>query len=312
LTSLASATTDTISGSPTADGTYDFTVTVTDTVTPATYSQAYILTVTGIGPNTLTTPILINSPYTSTTLATATAGTWAISAGALPPGLALASAASSTSDTLVGTPTVNGTYGFTVTVTDATTPATYTQAYTLVVASQIPQPKLSLLSTVAALEHPIALITTGGAGVNTPTFAVTNGTASGCAITGTTLTATTIGTCMVTATEASSATYLVATSGAVTFTFVANPPPPAILTATHVKGTAVIGKTVTLTIAGSNFSGKPTVKSSNPGTRVAVTRDTGKSLTVKVTATAKTHKGSGTLTITEGNGKSVKIKYITA
>jgi hypothetical protein len=43
-----------------------------------------------------------------------------------------------------------------------------------------------------------------------------------------------------------------------------------------------------------------------------VTRDTGKSLTVKVTATSKTHKGAGTLTITEGNGKSVKIKYITA
>jgi hypothetical protein len=312
LTSLASATTDTISGSPTADGTYDFTVTVTDTVTPATYSQAYVLTVTGIGPNSLTSPILVNSAYKSTTLTTATAGTWAISAGTLPTGLALTSAASATTDTITGTPTVNGTYGFTVTVTDATTPATYTQAYTLVVASQIPQPKFSLLSTVAALEHPIALITTGGAGVNTPTFAVTNGTATGCAITGTTLSATTIGTCMVTASEASSATYLAATSGSVTFTFVANPPPVAVLTATHVKGSAVIGRTVTLTIAGTHFSGKPSIKSSNPGTRIVVTRDTGKSLTVKVTATAKSHKGAGTLTITEGNGKSVKIKYITA
>jgi hypothetical protein len=312
LTSLASATTDTISGTPTSDGTYDFTVTVTDTVTPATYSQAYVLTVTGIGPNTLTTPILVNSAYKSTTLTTATAGTWAISGGSLPSGLALTSAASATTDTISGTPTVNGTYNFTVTVSDATTPATYTQAYTLVVASQIPQPKFSLLPTVAALEHPIALITTGGAGINTPTFAVTNGTATGCSITGTSLTATTTGTCLVTASEAASTTYLAATSGSVTFTFVANPPPPAILRATHVKGTAVIGKTVTLTIAGSNFSGKPSIKSSNPGTRVAVTRDTGKSLTVKVTATVKSHKGAGTLTITEGSGKSVKIKYITA
>jgi large repetitive protein len=312
LTSLAAATTDTISGTPTSDGTYDFTITVTDTVTPATYSQAYVLTVTGIGPNTLTTPILVNSAYKSTTLTTATAGTWAITSGALPTGLALTSAASSTTDTISGTPTVNGTYNFTVTVSDSTTPATYVQAYTLVVASQIPQPKFSLLPTVAALEHPIALITTGGAGINTPTFAVTNGTATGCSITGTTLTATTTGTCLVTASEASSPTFLAATAGPVTFTFVANPPPPAVLKATHVKGTAVIGKTVTLTIAGANFSGKPTIKSSNPGTRVAVTRDTGKSLTVKVTASAKAHKGAGTLTITEGSGKSVKIRYVTA
>jgi hypothetical protein len=169
-----------------------------------------------------------------------------------------------------------------------------------------------LFSVQAALEHPIALITNGGGGVNTPTFSVTNGTATGCAVTGTTLSASTTGTCLVTANEAASATYLAASSGAVTFTFVANPPPPAILTATHVKGKAVIGKTVTLTITGSNFEGKPVIKSSNRGTRIKVTRDTGRSLTVRVTAARTARKGIGTLTITDSNGKTTKIKYVTA
>lgn len=311
MTSLAGATTDTISGTPTADGNYAFTVTVTDTVTPATYTQAYTMTVTGIAPGTLTSPILVNTAYTSATLSVATAGTWAITTGSLPTGLALSSTASSTSDTITGTPTVNGSYPFTVTVTDATTPATYVQNFTLVVASQIPQPKLKLLATIAALENPVALITTGGAGVNPATFTVTDGTATGCAITGTTLTATGVGTCLVTATEAASATYLAASSGAVTFTFVANPLPIPVLTATHVHGAAVIGKTVSLTITGTDFHGRPTVTSSNRGTRAVVRGDSGTSLSLRVTASLKAHKGTATFTIQEANGDSVKIKYIT-
>jgi hypothetical protein len=311
LTSLASATTDTISGTPTADGNFAFTVTVTDAVTPATYIQAYNITVTGIAPASLTSPILINGAYTSSTLIVATAGTWAITAGVLPTGLSLSSMANSTTDTITGTPTVNGSYPFTVTVTDATTPATYSQIYTLVVATQIPQPKLKLLATIAALENPVALITIGGAGINPTTYAVTDGTATGCVISGTTLTATAIGTCIVTASQAASATYLAVTSAAVTFTFVANPLPIPVLTATHVKGTAVIGKTVSLTITGTDFRGRPAITSSNRGTRVAVRSDSGVLLTVRVTASLKAHKGIATFTIKEGNGDTVKIKYVT-
>jgi hypothetical protein len=165
LTSLDSATTDTILGTPTADGNFAFTVTVTvtDAVTPATYIQAYNITVTGIAPASLTSPILINGAYTSSTLTVATAGTWATTTGVLPTGLSLSSMANSTIDTSTGTPTVNGSYPFTVTVTDVTTPATYSQSYTFVVATQIPYPKLKLLATIGALENPVALITIGGA-----------------------------------------------------------------------------------------------------------------------------------------------------
>ena len=121
----------------------------------------------------------MNVAYASGTLTVATAGTWAISSGALPTGTQLTSNASSTTDSITGTPTVDGSYTFTVTVTDSTTPATYSQSYTVVVASQIPQPKLSVLATIAALEHPIALITTGGSDTSAPTFTVIDGTATG-------------------------------------------------------------------------------------------------------------------------------------
>lgn len=311
LTPLASSTTDSITGTSTADGTYNFTVTVTDSVTPATYTQVYTLVVTGLYPSTLTSPILVNSADTSSTMTVATAGTWAISSGTLPTGLALTTSTSSSTDTITGTPTVNGTYAFTITVTDAITPETYSQKYTLVVASQIPQPALSLYATTASLGNSVGLITSGGSGTSAPTYTVTNGTATGCAISGTSLTATTVGTCLVKATEAATTTYLVANSATVTFTFIAVAKAPPVLTATHVRGTAVIGKTVTLTIAGTAFSGKPKITSTNRGTRVAVIRDTGTLLTVRVTATAAAHKGSGTFTITEANGDSCTVKYVT-
>ena len=65
--------------------------------------------------------------YTSSTMTVATAGTWVVTAGTLPGGLGLTSNASSTTDTISGTPTSDGNYTFTVTVTDSVTPATYTR-----------------------------------------------------------------------------------------------------------------------------------------------------------------------------------------
>ena len=114
-----------------------------------------------------------------------------------------------------------------------------------------------------------------------------------------------------TATEAATATYLAVSSAATTFTFVANPKPIPVLTATHVHGTAQIGKTVTLTISGTDFHGTPRIASTNPGTRVVVRGDSGKLLTLRVTASLKSHKGVATFTINESSGDSVKIKYVT-
>ncbi len=132
-----------LSGTSTAAGTYNFTLTATDSSTgagPYTGSRAYALTVNA--------PTLTLSPASGATL-TATAGTalgsmgftaangtapysYAITAGALPPGVSLAP-----SGGLSGTPTAAGSFNFSVTATDGSTgngaPFSVTGSYTLAV-----------------------------------------------------------------------------------------------------------------------------------------------------------------------------------
>jgi hypothetical protein len=89
------------------------------------------------------------------------------------------------------------------------------------------------------------------------------------------------------------------------------PPAPKHPHATKVHGTAVIGKTVTLTISGTGFYGKPRVTSTGSGVRVAASHDSGTLLTVRITVSAKGKKGEHTLTITDPDGKSCRINYAT-
>lgn len=311
LASTTVTAANSIAGTPTADGTYNFTVTVIDSTTPATYTQAYTLTVTGIAPGTLASPILINTAY-SETLTVATAGAWSVSAGTLPAGLTLTAAADSATDTITGTPTADGSSSFTVTVTDSTTPATYTQAYTLVVANQIPSPALTVEASQGQVGNSITLFFAGGQPGVTPTYAVTNGTATGCLIAGVTVTASAPGTCLVTGSEAETSSYDAATSAVATITFLpaSTIPPVSILSATRVIGSPDAGKTVTVTIVGTDFYGKPTIKSSDKGTKAVVVGDSGTRLKVKVTAAKTTHKGVATFTITVSDGTSVRVKYI--
>ncbi|HEV2246777.1 MAG TPA: putative Ig domain-containing protein [Terriglobia bacterium] len=135
--SLASGT-GVISGTPSATGTSNFTVTVTD-ANSITAAQPLSLVV-NVAPLTVTTtsPLpsgTINAAY-STTL-TATGGTtpyaWSISSGTLPSGLSLASA----TGVISGTPTAGGTSNFTVKVTDANS-LTATQPLSLTVAATPP------------------------------------------------------------------------------------------------------------------------------------------------------------------------------
>jgi major membrane immunogen (membrane-anchored lipoprotein) len=87
------------------------------------------------------------------------------------------------------------------------------------------------------------------------------------------------------------------------------PPKPAAPTATTVKGYVVAGKTVTLVIDGSGFTGRPRV-TSHPGTVALVTRDTGKVLDVRVKSAAHSRNGTFTFTITVADGESCKVRYI--
>ena len=173
-----------ISGTPTAVGTFGFTVTAHDLTAgpaaPYTGSQSYALTVSA--------PVITFNPAN---LPAATAGAayshalsgnggttpysqFTLTSGALPAGLSLSSAG-----TIGGTPTAVGTFSFTVTAQDSTTgpaaPYTGSQSYTLTVsAPAITFSPASLLAASAGAAYSQALSGDGG---TTPysQFTITSG-----------------------------------------------------------------------------------------------------------------------------------------
>jgi len=112
-----------ISGTPTAQGTFNFTVKVTDSSSP-NQSVSANLSITINGALTITTTTLPNGTDGSSYSATVTASgglppySWSVSAGSLPNGLNL----NSNTGQITGTPTVTGTFNFTVEVADSETP----------------------------------------------------------------------------------------------------------------------------------------------------------------------------------------------
>ena len=120
----------TLSGSPATPGTYAFTVQVAD-ADGATASAGVSLTVTST-PLTIATAALpdgvCGDAYAATLAADGGVGsrTWTLAAGALPPGLALASAGS-----LTGTPTAVGASTFVVQVSDSLSATS--RAYTVAI-----------------------------------------------------------------------------------------------------------------------------------------------------------------------------------
>jgi hypothetical protein len=133
-----------LSGTPTAGGAFNFTVTATDSSGapgPYTGSRAYALNIASptVSLSPATVPNGTRTVAYSATLA-ASGGTapytFAVTAGVLPGGLSL-----STGGVLSGTPTAIGSFNFAVTATDSSTgagPYTASRAYTLVVADAQP------------------------------------------------------------------------------------------------------------------------------------------------------------------------------
>ncbi|GAB3255781.1 putative Ig domain-containing protein [Chitinimonas naiadis] len=131
------STTGLISGTPTATGSFNFTVTATDAGN-YTGSKAFSVVVSAptiaVAPASLTSA-MVGSPYNRTVSATGgtAAYSYAVTAGTLPAGLNL----NATTGALSGTPTAAGSFNFTVTATDSTTgvgsPFTAGLAYTLTV-----------------------------------------------------------------------------------------------------------------------------------------------------------------------------------
>ena len=161
-----------LSGTPAAAGTFNFTITATDTV-GATGAQAYVVAINppvSIATATLSNWTLYLSGYsrTVTTSGGTGAATFTVTAGALPGGLALSSAG-----LLSGTPNAAGTFNFTLTAKDSVG-ATGAQAYTIII-----NPALSFATatlpnwTLNTPGYSRNLTVNGGTGA--ATFAVTAG-----------------------------------------------------------------------------------------------------------------------------------------
>jgi hypothetical protein len=132
-----------ISGTPTAAGTFSFTVQVTDSAPKAvSATQQLSLTINPVGLNITTTSLsggVVNSTYSATLQSSGGTGTvtWAVSVGSLPTGLTL------NGGVISGKPSASGTTNFTVQATDSgTPPQVKTQALSIAV-----NPALSIGTT---------------------------------------------------------------------------------------------------------------------------------------------------------------------
>jgi hypothetical protein len=158
-----SPTDGTITGMPATANTFNFTIGVTDSSSPAqTASKAFsiivqpVLTVTAASP----LPLAVVGAFYSTTLSASGPSplTWSVTAGIAPPGLTVTS-----TGTLAGTPSVSGTYDFTVQASGGMPVQMNTKALEIVV-----NPALTI-TTVAALPdaklsaaYSVSLVAAGG------------------------------------------------------------------------------------------------------------------------------------------------------
>jgi|GEM_PF-368800 len=170
----------TLSGSPTAGGTFSFTITATDSSTgtgPFSVSAVHDLIIAA--PTLVVTPAALPDAVTAQPYSQAFSTTggvapysYAVTAGALPAGLTLSSAG-----VLSGTPTQGGSFAFTVTATDASTgagPYSASQATTLTVtASAISVAPTSLVAGTRGT--PYSATVTGSGGVAPYSYTIATG-----------------------------------------------------------------------------------------------------------------------------------------
>jgi hypothetical protein len=153
-------------------------------------------------------------------------------------------------------------------------------------------------------------------GTNFETGAVVNASADGTCGTPSAATATTLTVACTFGAATSTAASLVvvnpdggsATSAAVIAAL--TPPVPPAPHATGEAGSAIVGRTVNIAVAGVGFYGQPKVTSTGASVKAVVSKDTGTLLTVQVTVGATTGAGEHTLTFTLADGKVFKVNYL--
>ncbi len=159
---LALSNSGAISGTPSASGTFNFTVRVADSAS-ATASKSLNITVSAVAALQITTTSLpggtIGVAYSATLAATGGIKpyTWSLASGLLPNGLSLSSTGG-----ISGTPTAGATFSFTVRATDAAA-ATATQALSInIVAPALAVSTSSLPSGTVGVAYSATLAASGG------------------------------------------------------------------------------------------------------------------------------------------------------
>jgi hypothetical protein len=171
--------TGTIAGTPTATGTFPFTVRVADSFGQQD-TQALSITINSFNSPNITTTLLpagsVGAVYGPATLQ-ATGGigtlTWSVSVGSLPPGLAIGPPSTGPSVNISGTPTTAGTSNFTVRVIDSLG-QTATRDLSIQINAAAPPPNPPVILTTTTLPAGLTLGQGTGAITGTPTAAGTS------------------------------------------------------------------------------------------------------------------------------------------
>jgi large repetitive protein len=166
------------------------------------------------------------------------------------------------------------------------------------------QGSVVITTTSAGYGHPLVLASTGGSGSGSVSYAVSSAGTANCAISGTTLTSTRAGSCVVVATKAADGTYAAATSLATTITISPRAPK-----ASRVTAILRSGRTMSVNIIGSGFYGRPLVVSDLVGTSAVVTHDNGRVLTIRVIVAPGTRSGHYRFTIVFAHGQRTSLRY---
>jgi hypothetical protein len=171
-TGLTLSSAGSIAGTPTASGTFSFTIKVTDSTTPTaqTATKALSLTVAAAVTAVQITTASVPSGQVGTAYSTSLAAsggttpyTWSMSSGALPAGLTL-----SATGAISGTPTASGSFTFTAKVTDSTTPTAQTATKSL---------SLTIAAAVTAVQITTTSVPSGQVGTSySTTLAASGGT----------------------------------------------------------------------------------------------------------------------------------------
>jgi hypothetical protein len=279
---------------------------------PSVSSTTYVTGTTGVGVGSKAQTITVNGGGFATG---ATIGSFVNAAGVADPGVTgtvtsvNAAGTQLTATIAVATGDVNTIDGFTITNTNGgTTKATAAAPAGLVIQAA---PTITSVTPPTGKAASTSTFTVVGTGFQTGAVASlspANGTCSTTVVSATSITAAcTLGS------PGATPTYLVVTNangGSATST-TAVLPATATVAGFHITGahgSAKSGKTSTLTISGTGFYGQPKITSTAAGTRVGVSGDTGKLLTIHVT-TKKGVAGEHTFTVTLANGKSAKVNY---